>query len=237
MAHYDRIAKKWHAVTGFRGGPFKRYVLNDRILDQIDAIEGRALLELGAGNGYFMPLMMRRFSGQIPARIVITDASPALIEITQRHFPIPGAEYRLLDIRNRFPFDDGCFDLILATMVFNELPTAGLRRGLSECRRVLDERGQLLITVTHPDFVRSLQKRRQLKEGAKGIATMPAARGLRVPVCRRSVRQYADLLTSHRFRFACEDVFPDHRVLNEKPALKKAGKVPLALLFRCTRTT
>ncbi len=53
MAYYDHIAKKWHAVTGYRGGAFKQFVLNDVLLENIPAIASQAILELGAGNGYF----------------------------------------------------------------------------------------------------------------------------------------------------------------------------------------
>lgn len=72
-AYYDRIARQWHRVTGYHGGAFKRYVLNERILARIDGIDGLAILELGAGNGYFAPLLLRRFSGQQPTHLVISD--------------------------------------------------------------------------------------------------------------------------------------------------------------------
>ncbi len=51
MAYYDRLAKRWHAETGYHGGSFKRSVLNDLLLDRIGSIAGRTILELGAGNG------------------------------------------------------------------------------------------------------------------------------------------------------------------------------------------
>src|SRR5438045_5854205 len=116
MPYYDRIARRWHRVTGHRGGALKEQVLNDRILARIGAIQGRSILELGAGNGYFAPLMLRRFSGQHAARLVVTDASPALLELARREFPIAQAEYQLLDARASFLFAGSSFDLILATM-------------------------------------------------------------------------------------------------------------------------
>ena len=53
--YYSRIAKQWHDITGYHGGPFKKYVLNDHLLEQISSIDNLSILELGAGNGYFMP--------------------------------------------------------------------------------------------------------------------------------------------------------------------------------------
>lgn len=154
-AYYDRIAKQWHRVTGHHGGAFKRYVLNDRILAHIEGIEELAILEVGAGNGYFAPLLLRRFSGQIPARLVISDQSPAQLAIAHSAFAIDGAEYLALDVQEPFPFEDACFDLILALMVLNELTASGLQSALGECRRVLTPRGRLLAAVPHPLFVRA----------------------------------------------------------------------------------
>ena len=237
MTYYDRIANKWHAATGFQGGAFKRYVLDDHLLERITAIEKRRILELGAGNGYFMPRMLRRFSGQTPDQIVVTDYSQVLLDLARRHFRIPGAEYRVLDVRSRFPFPEGSFDLILATMVFNEVSTAGLGRALGQCRRVLGKDGRLIATVTHPAFVESLSRRRELRRTSRGVLTMPSAKGLRLPVFRRSVEKYEGLLWKHGFQSDREEVFPSDEVLREKPGLKHAGKVPLALILDCTKAT
>lgn len=73
MAYYDAIAKQWHEATGYKGGDFKEQVLNRILLDKLSGIEQRSVLELGAGNDYFMSLELRRFSGQVPAKIVVTD--------------------------------------------------------------------------------------------------------------------------------------------------------------------
>ena len=233
MAYYDRIARKWHEVTGRNGGAFKRFVLNDHLLDAIGAVAGRAILELGAGNGYFMPLLLRRFSGQAPARIVLADESTALLDIARRHFQVPDAEYVRLDVRSEFPFEDKSFDLILATMLFNELSAGGARRALAECHRVLSGAGRLILTMTHPDFVQSLSSRGLLRPAGKGMQTMPSTDGLRLPVVERSRAKYEALLRRSGFASESTDVFPSAKVMSAKPGLRKAGNVPLALVFTC----
>src|SRR5207249_3397365 len=109
VAYYDRIARQWHSVTGSRGGALKEQVLNDLVLSKLPPIAGRAVLELGAGNGYFFPPVLRHFSGQVPSRVVLTDQSPVLLGLAERSFRVPGAEYLVLDVRARFPFGDGAF--------------------------------------------------------------------------------------------------------------------------------
>jgi ubiquinone/menaquinone biosynthesis C-methylase UbiE len=132
----------------------KRYALNDLLLGKIDNIADKANLELGAGNGYFASLMMRRLSGQTPERLLITDQSQKLLTIAQTQHHADHAEYLLLDVQQAFPLDDASFDLILASMLLNELTTSSLQNGLQECARVLRPGGRLLGTIPHPAFVR-----------------------------------------------------------------------------------
>jgi ubiquinone/menaquinone biosynthesis C-methylase UbiE len=235
MAYYDSIAKQWHEATGYKGGPFKDLRLNDILLKRISNINDRAILEIGAGNGYFLPLVLRHNSGQIPATMVVTDQSKRLLEIAKKHFKIPNAVYQLLDARQHFPFQDTCFDVILATMVFNELSSHDFLHALRECHRVLSKPGILLITVTHPDFIRDLQRRCLLtRVNGRGL-TMPGAGRLRLPVMIRSAKSYRRALTQSGFQFEEEAVFPTAEVLNLKSGLRNAQGLPLALVFRCMK--
>jgi SAM-dependent methyltransferase len=235
MAYYDRIAKKWHEITGHYGGALKRILLNQIILGKLPPLSGSTVLELGAGNGYFMPLVLRRFSGQVPKRIVITDQSVRLLEIARRHFRIDGADYLQMDVRNSFPFEDGLFDVVLATMLFNELSKAALKRCLTECHRVLCEDGCLIATVLHPAFVESLSRRGQLRRNVRGMLTMPGAKGLRLPVVERSKDEYESILESAGFDWESEDVHLTPEVLNEKPGMRAAANRPVAIIHICRK--
>ncbi len=235
MAYYDRIARKWHSVTGYRGGALKEFVLNDLLIQKVPSVAGRSILEIGAGNGYFLPLLLRRFSGQVPSRIVISDVSGALLGIAQRSFGIEGAEYKIIDVRRPFPLDDGSFDLVFSIMVFNEIPDKPLKHALSECHRLLSDKGLLLIASLHPDFVDSLARRSLLRRGKSGAITMPGSGDLRLPVVQRSLRKYEDLLQGSGWQFTFDSVFPTEKVLRAKPALRAIGEVPLACVFACRR--
>jgi len=235
MAYYDKIAGKWHSTTGYRGGALKDLVLNNLIIDKVPSVAGRSILEVGAGNGYFLPLLLSRFSGQVPAKIVVSDASGALLKIAQRSFHLKGAEYRIIDLRRPMPFDDGSFDLVLSIMVFNEIPDRPLKCALSECRRVMSDDGLLLVASLHPDFVNSLARRKLLRPRENGALTMPGSGDLRLPVVQRSLRRYEDLLEGSGLQFTSEAVYATEEVLHAKPALRQIGKVPLACVFTCSR--
>ncbi len=122
-AYYDHIARQWSRATGYQGGPLKRYALNERILTRIEGIADRDILELGAGNGYFAALLRRRFSGQTPHSLILSDQSQALLDIAHDEFRVADAEYQRIDVQEPLPFADASLDLILATMLLNELPT------------------------------------------------------------------------------------------------------------------
>jgi ubiquinone/menaquinone biosynthesis C-methylase UbiE len=236
MAYYDKIAKQWHAATGYKGGVFKEHVLNSVLLGKLDTIQDRSILELGAGNGYFMPLVYRHFSGQVPSSLIVTDLSIELLKIAHRDFAISNAQYKLLNVCNKFPFEDNCFDIIIASMVFNEIPPKGFWNALQECNRILTKNGRLLIAITHPDFIDSLQKRGLLQRTTKNILTMPGTGSLRLPVIVRPIKVYRDSLKDYGFRFDEEEVYPDEKVIHEKSGLRYARNVPLAAVFTCFKS-
>ena len=198
-------------------------------------IENRAILELGAGNGYFLPLVLRRYSGQMPARVVITDQSSRQLDLARKYCFVNGAEYAQLDARNRFPFQEGAFDLIIATMVFNEISRRGVASAIAECRRVLRSQGQLLATVIHPDFISSLEKRGELRHEGSYL-TMPASAGLRLPLHKTPKEFYERCLGDNGFDFRSPDIFSKREVSNIKAGLKKVGNTPVALVFDCRAT-
>jgi SAM-dependent methyltransferase len=233
IAYYDRIARQWNRITGHHGGPFKRYVLNDRIIAHITGVEGRAILELGAGNGYFAPLLLRRFSGQRPARLLISDQSQAQLNIARAEFRVDSAEYLALDVQTAFPVPDCSFDLILAVMLFNELTASGMTNALRECRRTLRPSGQLLAAVTHPALVHALGRKDVLTDFGHGLAAMPGAEGLRLPVARRPAQAYLDALAASGFSVEADDVFADEKTFHARPGLKLPRDTPLALPLDC----
>jgi SAM-dependent methyltransferase len=236
MAYYDRIAKRWHETTGYQGGAFKELVLNDILLGNLSGIDHRSILELGAGNGYFLPLALRRFSGQVPSAVTVTDQSGRLLDIARHHFPIAGADYRQLDVRGPFPFADGQFDLILAIMLFNEVPARGFKNALAECHRVLGSGGLFLLAVTHPDFIAGLRRRELLKTTREGILTMPGTGSMRLPVVIRSLASYRSALLEAGFQYREEEACPTQEVINRKAGLRNAWKVPVGLVYACTKT-
>lgn len=235
MAFYDSIAEQWHTQMGPAGDAFKDLVLNARLLEKIGGIDQQAILELGAGNGYFMPLVLKHFAGQALASLTITDQSERQLDIAKANFEIPGAQYVQLDVEYPFQFADNSFDLILASMIFNEVSTKGFKQALQESARVLKPGGRLLITVTHPAFIDRLRQSGVLKADAEGALTMPAAGSLRLPVVERSVSHYRKAIQAAGFTYDEEECYATLEVLQVRAGLKNTWKIPIALIYNCTR--
>jgi SAM-dependent methyltransferase len=166
-------------------------------------------------------------------RLIISDQAQAQLDIARADFRLEHAEYLILDVQDPFPLLNASCDLILATMLLNELTNAGLNNALRESRRVLAPGGRLLAAVTHPAFVHALSRKGALTDFGRGLAAMPGAEGLRLPVARRSVQAYLDALHEAGFTAETEDVFPDEKTLHERPGLKLPRDTPLALLLDC----
>jgi SAM-dependent methyltransferase len=141
-----------------------------------------------------------------------------------------------VDVQDPFPLLNASCDLILAVMLLNELTNAGLNNALREIHRVLAPDGQFVAAVAHPAFVHALSKKGALTDFGRGLAAMPGAEGLRLPVARRSVQAYLEALREAGFSVETEDVFADAKTLHERPGLKLPRDTPLALLLDC-RTT
>ena len=183
-----------------------------------------------------MRLALDYFVGEMPASLTITDHSAKLLNIAQKSSFIPDATYLQLDVRSDYPFDGNSFDLILATMVFNEVSTPGLKRALRPCKRVLRPNGTLLITVTHPQFIQHLDRQKQLKTDGNRNLTMPGANNLRYPIIPRQIQDYEKAFTQKGLDFEATEIFANEAVFKDKPTLRKLGKRPLALLWECRHT-
>lgn len=119
-------------------------------------------------------------------------------------------------------------------MLLNELTTGGLQAAVGEIRRVLRPGGWLLAAVPHPAFVRELAKKGVLTDFGHGLFAMPGADGLRLPVSRRPVQAYLDILTASGFAVMSEDVYPDDKTCSEKSGLKLPRETLPALLLVCS---
>jgi len=226
MAYYDKIAAKWHKITGYKGGSFKELILNERIISKVGMVDSKSILEIGIGNGYFMPMLLRKKSGQVPKTIFLTDISKKNLEIARKNFKVRNAIYQRLDLYDKFIVSDNSMDLVLSTMVFNEVNKVGLENGFREMKRVLKNGGQFVISVLHPEFIE-----KQMERGVVKNNMMVSKDGMKIPSFERKLDQYLDLLELLELEFEMEAVFGNKKLFNMKPKLKEIAETPIALII------
>jgi SAM-dependent methyltransferase len=98
-------------------------------------------LELAAGTGIVTAAAARALPG---ARIVVTDLSPAMLDVAAGRKETSGLEFQAVDAQD-LPFDDVSFDAVYCQFGIMFLPDKA--RAYAEIRRVLRPGGRLLFSV------------------------------------------------------------------------------------------
>lgn len=123
----------------------KRHLINSHLLDQLGPLDGRRVLDAGAGEGYLSRLFARA-----GARVTAVEPAQALVDRIrelERVEPL-GIEIHQVDLVE-FKTDVR-HDAVVSSMVLQAIPD--WRRALSSCVDALVPGGRLVITLNHPCF-------------------------------------------------------------------------------------
>lgn len=152
-AEFDKFADEYramHAENIRLSGEDPEYFAEYKIVDIAtelarDGAVARRVLDFGAGVGYSVPFFARHLPA---ARVTCLDVSRKSLEVgAAKHGA--AAEFEHFDGR-RIPFDDGTFDVALASCVFHHIPHAEHVALLGEIRRVLAPGGRLFVFEHNP---------------------------------------------------------------------------------------
>jgi SAM-dependent methyltransferase len=107
---------------------------------------GRALLDIGCGDGALARLVADRYR-----EVCATDVSPSAIAAAEAMPHAPSVRFRTLDASEPLPFADGAFDALvsLSTLQYLFDPEAFLR----EAHRVLEPGGTLVVEVPNMAYL------------------------------------------------------------------------------------
>jgi len=127
----------------------------DRLLERLDYIrlEPQLVLDLGAGTGYAIPGLQRRFG---TARILALDFAPAMLRLAREQGDRRSPPLCICADTETLPLADTGVDLIFSNATLqwcNDLP-----RTFGECLRVLRPGGLLLFTTFGPDTLWELRE-------------------------------------------------------------------------------
>lgn len=105
------------------------------------------ILEAGCGAAAFTPILK-----EYSSTILATDISKEQIEINQKNHK--DIEFMVIDLSEKFPFQDNTFDLIWCSEVLEHLYFPLF--ALGEFKRVLRPGGKLLVTVPYHGILKNM---------------------------------------------------------------------------------
>ncbi|MBG0797428.1 class I SAM-dependent methyltransferase [Methylocystis sp. L43] len=109
------------------------------LLELLGPVAGKALLDVGCGDGSFASELARR-----GADVTGLDSDPVMIAAAQRRTGIDGVQLRLVEGKaEALPFPDATFDAVVAVAVLCFVPDA--ERATAEMARVLKPGRRLII--------------------------------------------------------------------------------------------
>lgn len=138
------FAEFWNQISGSEGQTYKRYVLRPEMLRLSGPLKGKAVLDLGCGNGYMGPIFLRKGA----KRVVLTDISDLNLEHAKKLNESKKTELVRQDATKRWKFRSGEFDVIYSDMMLNEIEN--IRTPIREAFRTLKKKGRFVAAVTHP---------------------------------------------------------------------------------------
>jgi SAM-dependent methyltransferase len=192
------------------------------MLALVGDVTGCRVLDAGCGSGPLYAALRGR--GAVVTGI---DASAGMLALAERRLG-GDADLHQVDLRDRLPFDDGAFDVVVSSLVLHYLedwnPT------LAELRRVLRPGGRLIASVDHPLVAYTIHEPRPDYFATTSYTFDWTFGGQTVPMkfWRKPLHAMTDAFTAAGFRIstisepqpdpAARELFPDDfHALSTKP--------------------
>ncbi|MGE4613996.1 MAG: class I SAM-dependent methyltransferase [Planctomycetota bacterium] len=142
---FDDSSEKWsrdepRLLSDWTARPF--------LLDWCLPVEGKKVLDLGCGEGYFT----RQLGNKGASEVVGIDISPGMIEMAcQKESETPlGIQYSVGCATDLGTLDDATFDVISAVFVYNYLTIDQMRQSMAQIYQHLAEDGKFVFSLPHP---------------------------------------------------------------------------------------
>ncbi len=219
---FDKFADEYRATQAANirlSGESPEYFAEYKIADIAaelarESAVPRRVLDFGAGVGYSVPFFARHLPA---ARVTCLDVSRKSLEVGAAQHG-SAAEFTHFDGRT-IPFEDGTFDVALASCVFHHIPHDEHVALLTEIRRVLDPGGRLFVFEHNPlnPLTRHAVNTCEFDEHAKLVLA---------PTMRRRVRDAGFAAADIRYR-----IFFPHALRRLRPLEGSMTWLPLGAQY------
>lgn len=111
------FASYWNERAGKTGEIYKRLVLDRLMFDVLGSLQGKAILELGCGNGY----LGKKFIGFDPRSVTLMDISTYNLQFAKEKFFDHRMIFLKQDATRRWKVDSKSIDVVYSNMMLNEV--------------------------------------------------------------------------------------------------------------------
>lgn len=143
-SQWNSSADWYDQNMGEEGDELNSKIIKPALLNVLDNISRKTVLDAGCGSGYLAAKISRSAK-----KVMGTDFSPRFVEICKSKYnDRDNMEFSRQDVQQPFLFKDESFDVIISKMVLQYVPS--LTSFSNECFRMLRDNGQLVVVVDHP---------------------------------------------------------------------------------------
>ena len=124
----------------------KLYVIEPALLSLLEDVNGKEVLEIGCGNGYWLKILNEK-----NAKCTGFDLSKNQIEVAKKEDPEKKIKYFVADASEKVDLKDSSFDIIFLEHVLLELSDLSkIDKIFEEVYRLLKKGGSLIVSELHP---------------------------------------------------------------------------------------
>lgn len=248
---WDENAEVWTRLARKGYDVHRDYINTPAFLAMLPDVSGLAGLDIGCGEGHNTRLLAGRGAGMTALDIAKTFIRHAVQ--SERDEPL-GIRY-LMASGVELPFSDESFDFVTAIMSLMDMPEH--EQAVREAYRVLKPGGFLQFSITHPCFqtpgwewlLDECGKRaamvcrdyfeppeNEIEEWIFGAAERHGLRKFRIPVFRRTLSSWLNLLIDTGFTLECfAEPHADAETISRCPHVADSRIIAYFLIARCRK--
>ncbi len=149
---WDKYSKLYNKGIGPTGDKLHKDFIDPLIFKYLENYEGKTIIDVGCGNGYLLNKLSYKAK-----KIIGIDSSKNLLSFAKLKVSRQkNIETKLADVTKRLFLKTGSFDIIIANMLLQYLPS--IDSFAKESFRILKKNGILIVIIDsplHPLFVRA----------------------------------------------------------------------------------